>query len=216
MWTDPAGYIEELTRALRLLDLDALDRAAFRLHRAYVAHRTVFTLGNGGSAAAAAHLATDLAKLTTVPGQARLKAMALVDSAATLTAAANDIAFDEVFVEQLRTFMSAGDVVVGISTSGRSRNVLRAIDYANRHGGITIGITGTDGDPLREVVREALTVASLSVQQIEDVTLVAAHLLCLLTRERCLAEPRALARDEVDELVTDEQLRLTIDVFPRA
>ena len=123
------------------------------LHRAYLRNRTVFFIGNGGSASTASHLAADFSKLTTRPGQARLRCMALVDSVAALTAAGNDFAYEEVFVEQLRTFMEPGDVVVGISTSGRSKNVLKAVEYANRCGAITFGITGAEGDALRAITR---------------------------------------------------------------
>ena len=174
----------------------------------------MFCLGNGGSAAAAAHFATDLSKLTTGPRQPRLKALALVDSVAALTAAGNDLSFDDVFVEQLRTFMAPSDVVVGISTSGRSVNVLNAIEYANAHDALTIGITGADESPLRDLASEALSIASLNVQQVEDVTLVAAHLICMLTREKCLADEHPITRERLQELVPVKQRRLTIDMFP--
>jgi len=216
MWTDSSAYISELTQTLRLLDIRTIDRLAQLLHRTYLLNRTVFCLGNGGSAAAASHLATDLAKLTTSPGQPRLKALSLADSAAAITAAGNDIAFEDVFVEQLLTFLEPGDVVVGFSTSGRSPNVLKAMEYANRRGAVTIGITGADGEPLRAVSAESLSIASLSVQQIEDVSLVAAHLLCLATRELCLTAARPDTAALLESSVTVEQVRLAPDAKPRS
>jgi D-sedoheptulose 7-phosphate isomerase len=192
MFTSSRSYIAELTTALSRLDVEQIERIADAVYHAYLADRTVFCCGHGGSAAAATHLAADISKLTAVPGRPRLKAMALTDSTAALTAAANDFAYDQVFVEQLRTFMAPGDIVIGISTSGRSRNVLLAVEYANAHGGLTIGVTGADGSLLRQMTHESLSIASLSVQQVEDLTVVAAHLLCLLTREKCLAHATEL------------------------
>lgn len=216
MWKDSSAYITELTQALRLLDIRTIDRLAQLFHRTYLLNRTVFCIGNGGSAATAAHLATDLAKLTTSPGQSRLKAVSLTDSAAAITAAGNDIAFEDVFVEQLLTFLEPGDVVIGFSTSGRSPNVLKAMEYANRRGAVTVGITGADGEPLRAVSAESLSVASLSVQQIEDVSLVAAHLLCMATRELCLADARPDTTSLLESSVAVEQLRLALDAKPRS
>lgn len=212
MWTNADTYLAELAEVLRLLDVPSIERIADRLYRAYLAGRTIFCLGNGGSAAAASHLATDLSKLTTRPGQTRLKALALVDSAPTLTAIGNDLTFDEVFVEQLRTFMAPSDVVIGISTSGRSVNVLNAVEYANAHGGVTVGITGADESPLRDLARDSLSIASLSVQHVEDVTLVVAHLLCLLTRQKCLAETRSISPKHVEDLVSMDAHPLSLDM----
>ena len=216
MWTDSSTYVAELTQALRLLDTRTVDRLAQLLHRTYLLNRTVFCIGNGGSAAAATHLAADLPKLATRPGQPRLKAMSLVDSAAALTAAGNDLAFEDVFVEQLRTFLEPGDVVIGFSTSGRSKNVLKAMEYANDHGAVTVGITGADGGALREVSSESLSVASLSVQQIEDVSMIAAHLVCLATRQLCVTEERIDTNDLLEQPAAADHLRLTIDMNPAA
>jgi D-sedoheptulose 7-phosphate isomerase len=148
----------------------------------------VFTCGNGGSAATASHLATDLTKLTAPSGQhRRLKSMALTESASTITAIGNDSCYEDIFVEQLRSWMNPGDVVVGISTSGNSTNVLRAIDYANRNGALTVGITGSKESGLRRLARETLVIGSSNVQRVEDLSMVAAHLLVLLTKDNCLA-----------------------------
>ncbi|HOG28049.1 MAG TPA: SIS domain-containing protein [Vicinamibacterales bacterium] len=216
MWRDSRTYLAELMQALRLIDTRTIERFGRLLHRTYVLNRTVFCIGNGGSAALASHLAADLAKLTTTPGQPRLKAMSLADSMAAVTAAANDIGYEDVFVEQLRTYLEPGDVVIAFSTSGRSRNVLRALEYANGRGAVTIGITGADGEPLRAASAESLSIASLSVQQIEDASTVAAHLICLVTRELCLAEIRPDSTDLLDTPVPVEQLRLTLDTNPSA
>jgi D-sedoheptulose 7-phosphate isomerase len=179
-----AVYMAELTTALRELDHATVERISWAMVDAHTAGRTVFICGNGGSSAVATHWAADLSKLTALPGQARLRVMSLTDSASTITAAANDFDYSEIFADQLRTFMAPGDVVIGISTSGRSPNVLRAMEYANQHGGISIGITGQAGQALKAIASLTLVIASTSVQRIEDVAGVAAHLACLHTRAK--------------------------------
>jgi D-sedoheptulose 7-phosphate isomerase len=179
-----AVYMAELTTALRELDHATVERISWAMVDAHTAGRTVFICGNGGSSAVATHWAADLSKLTALPGQARLRVMSLTDSASTITAAANDFDYSEIFADQLRTFMAPGDVVIGISTSGRSPNVLRAMEYANQHGGISIGITGQAGQALKAIASLTLVIASTSVQRIEDVAGVAAHLACLHSRAK--------------------------------
>jgi D-sedoheptulose 7-phosphate isomerase len=216
MWAASGTYVAELSQALRSLDLQAVDRLAQTLHLAYLRKRTVFFVGNGGSASTASHLAADFSKLITRSGQARLRCLALVDSAAALTAAGNDLAYEEVFVEQLRTFMEAGDVVIGISTSGRSKNVLKAVEYANNCGAITFGITGADGDPLRAMTADSISIASLSVQQIEDLTTVAGHIACLATRELCLSAERPIETGLAGRPVAAVQPAAAINMHPAA
>ena len=179
-----AVYMAELITALRDLDHATVERMAWALVDAHTAGRTVFICGNGGSSAVATHWAADLSKLTALPGQARLRVMSLTDSAATITAAANDFDYSEIFADQLRTFMAPGDVVIGISTSGRSPNVLRAMEYANQHGAVSIGITGLSGAALKALASLTLVISSTSVQRIEDVAGIASHLACLHARSR--------------------------------
>jgi D-sedoheptulose 7-phosphate isomerase len=179
-----ADYLAELYSALKALDQSVVEQMAWALVDAHAAGRTVFICGNGGSSAVATHWAADLSKLTALPGLARLRVMSLTDSASTITAAANDFDYSEIFADQLRTFMAPGDVVIGISTSGRSPNVLRAMEYANQHGATSIGITGRSGATLKALASLTLVVASNSVQRIEDVAGVAAHLTCLHARAR--------------------------------
>ena len=171
-----------------LLDIDTqvLERVSWLLTEAYLAERTVFICGNGGSASTASHLALDLTKLTTPPGALRrLKCMALTESLPTITAIGNDTSYDHIFVEQLRAWMQPGDVVIGLSTSGSSRNVLEAIDHANGHGAVTVGMTGRDGVELMRRAKETLIIGSTSVQRIEDLSMVASHLLVLMTKDNC-------------------------------
>jgi D-sedoheptulose 7-phosphate isomerase len=179
-----AVYMAELTAALRDLDQTTIERMAWALVDAHAGGRTVFICGNGGASAVATHWAADLSKLTALPGQPRLRVMSLTDSASTVTACANDFDYSEIFADQLRTFMAPGDVVIGISTSGRSPNVLKAMEYANQHGALSIGITGQGGQALAAVASLTLIIGSTSVQRIEDIAGIAAHLACLHTRAK--------------------------------
>jgi D-sedoheptulose 7-phosphate isomerase len=184
---DTHHYVNELATILRTLDGAVLEKMSRALHSAFLSGNTVFFIGNGGSAATANHLATDLTKLTIDPKQTqRLRAMALTESISTISAIGNDMAYEEIFAEQLRSLLRKDDVIVGISTSGASPNVVRAIEYGNRHGALTMSVTGSGGT-LQHIAKMALVIASTNVQKVEDATMVAGHLLCLQTREKMLA-----------------------------
>lgn len=175
-------YIDEYVRVLRRLDSAMIERMAELLVGAWRTRTTVFLCGNGGSAASASHLATDLSKLTAPTHGPRLRAMALNESTSSISAIGNDIAYEDIFAEQLRTFGNRNDIVIGLSTSGSSPNVLRAVEYANSIGAVTLGITGQQGAKLQQVARHTLIVDSTSVQHVEDATMVAGHMLCLRVR----------------------------------
>lgn len=174
-------YLQDLTSILQTIDHAELERIAQVLCATRAGRNTIFCCGNGGSAATAMHFATDLTKLTARPGQPRLRVMSLNDSVPTQTAVANDIDYREVFAEQLAGFMSPGDIVIGFSTSGRSPNVLRAMEYANENGAVSIGITGAAQSALRSVARYVVSISDTNVQRVEDASLVVSHLLCMLT-----------------------------------
>jgi D-sedoheptulose 7-phosphate isomerase len=188
---DSRAYIDGFVAVLRRIDQAAVKRLAFLVFSAWRGRHTVFLCGNGGNAANAAHFATDLTKLTAPPEGPRLRAVALGESLSGLTAVANDIAYEQVFAEQLRGFLSPHDLVIGLSTSGSSPNVLRAIEYANEAGAVTIGITGLDGHKLEASARYPLVIGSSSVQQIEDATMLIGHLVCLQVRDLVLASVKA-------------------------
>jgi len=186
-----AGYLFRLQEALASLDLECLERMTSVIVRCYEGAGTVHCFGNGGSATTASHLAADFTKLTTAPGDARrLRATCLSDSVAAVTAAANDVSYDQVFVEQLRAFLAPGDVVLGISTSGTSKNVIAGLQYAASRGAQALAITGEGGAGLRGVAHETLVIRSGSVQRIEDVTLVAGHIICMMLRAQCHPDGR--------------------------
>jgi D-sedoheptulose 7-phosphate isomerase len=180
---DIRQYVDTYVGVLRALDTVAIEALAGAIANAWRHRRTVYFCGNGGSAANAAHIAADLVKLTAPATGPRLRAVALGESQPGLTAAANDLTYADIYAEQLKAFLDPGDIVVGLSTSGSSPNVLRALDFAASAGAITAGITSTSGAELRARAKYVVLVPSESVQHIEDATMVTGHLLCLLVRD---------------------------------
>jgi D-sedoheptulose 7-phosphate isomerase len=181
-------YVRKYVQVLEWLDVDLIDRMADVIVDAWRGRRRVFACGNGGSAANACHFAADLTKLTAPPQGPRLRAVSLAESLSAISAIGNDLAYDEIFAEQLRGSIDAGDVVIGLSTSGSSRNVLRALEYANEEGAVTLGITGSRGHLLQARAALTLSVASDSVQHVEDATMVALHLICLKVQSKIRRE----------------------------
>lgn len=175
------AYLARLKQEIDHIDSAQLDRLADLLYEAWEKGRFVFVLGNGGSAATASHLAEDLGKncLTEEKlhdeGARRLKILSLTDNTPWVTALGNDCGYDEIFVQQLMHYGSAGDLVVAISGSGNSSNILKAVDWANRHGLTTYGITGFDGGKLKAMQQAGLHVALDDMGMVESVHLCAGH-----------------------------------------
>ncbi|MGE3342174.1 MAG: SIS domain-containing protein [Vicinamibacterales bacterium] len=172
-------YAAYLSQLLHELDCDAIEEVARAFERARLEQRTIFLIGNGGSAATASHFANDLGLGTRLIGNANYRALSLTDNVAYMSAAANDLGYDTVFVEQLRTLMSAGDVVLGISASGNSPNIVAAIEYAKANGATTIGFTGFDGGRLRELADICVHIGSRrgDYGPVEDLHLILDHLI---------------------------------------
>jgi D-sedoheptulose 7-phosphate isomerase len=178
-------HLAGVRETLEHLDLKTLNRIAEFICDADLAGRTVYCMGNGGSAAIATHLASDLIRLSMLPEAPRpLRVTSLNTNTSLMTACANDHGYDQMFVEQMRGLLAPGDVVVGISTSGASPNVLKAMIYARAQGATAVGLTGHGGDLLRDAADAAVVIASQNVQVIEDSAMVAAHALCLMVRAR--------------------------------
>jgi D-sedoheptulose 7-phosphate isomerase len=185
------AYLERLKRALDNVDRAEIDTMVRVVLDAYEREATIFVCGNGGSANTASHMACDLNKGVGYGREKRLRVHALTDNVATITAYANDVGYDDVFVEQLRTFLRPGDVVLGISGSGNSRNVLQAIELANERGNATIGFTGYDGGKLARLVRHRVHVPVNDMQVAEDVHLTLNHLLMQVLCEAIGGPPAA-------------------------
>lgn len=173
----PQRYKSELLHAIDSIDLDAVQRAIEVLRRARDEGRRIFTCGNGGSASTASHFVCDIVKGASFGRDRRFRIMALTDSLPTLTAYSNDVNYECVFVEQLKNFAEPGDVLIAISGSGNSPNVLRAMEYANSVGCHTIGLSGRDGGKLGPLSQTHIRVAHPHMGRIEDGHMIVLHMI---------------------------------------
>lgn len=171
------AYLREIQILLDNLNRDVIEQVISVLQSARLAGRQVFIIGNGGSAATASHLACDLAKNARLAGWPPFRVLALTDNVPLLTAYANDEGYDQVFAQQLANFVQADDVVLAISTSGNSPNILRAVELAARCGALGVAWTGFAGGQLASLAHVHLNVPSQSVPQVEDVHAILAHLI---------------------------------------
>ena len=153
-------YLSEFRLLLRSIDVEAVARSVQRLRTARDRGATVFIAGNGGSAATATHLVSDLGKATKRSGRPPLRVMCLSDNVSWLTALANDEGYERVFAGQLENFARSGDLLIVISASGNSPNLVEAVEYAREQELVTIGILGFDGGVLKDRVDEALWLES--------------------------------------------------------
>lgn len=177
-------YLQVVQQVLARMDARIIMWNIALLFDAWKEGRRVFLCGNGGSASTASHMANDLSKATIVPGKRRMKVIALTDNVSLITAWANDSSYEDVFSEQLENLMESGDVLLAISASGNSPNVLRAVARAGRMGGITIGWTGQDGGRLKDMVDLAVSVPTDDVGMIESCHLVLDHLVTMELRRQ--------------------------------
>jgi D-sedoheptulose 7-phosphate isomerase len=173
----PALYKSDLVQAIEAVDLEKVNEAISVLKHARDQNRHVFVCGNGGSASTASHFACDMVKGASFGRASRFRIMALTDSLPTITAYSNDVSYDCVFAEQLKNFAQPGDVVMAISGSGNSPNVLRAMEYANSVGCRTIALTGRDGGKLAPLAEVNIQAKIPHMGRIEDVHMIVAHMI---------------------------------------
>jgi D-sedoheptulose 7-phosphate isomerase len=177
------SYISDLQTTLDRLPRDRVEHVVHLLHEARLSGRIVFIMGNGGSASTASHFVCDLAKNTRRAGWPGFRVIGLTDNMAILTAYANDEGYEQVFAEQLVSLMQPGDVVIAISTSGDSPNVVKAVEVANARGATTIGFTGFSGGRLASLVHWNVHVDSHCIEHVEDIHLMLEHSICMALRE---------------------------------
>lgn len=170
-------YYEKKIKIINALDLKEADRAAEAVLRAYEREASIYIFGNGGSAATASHFANDFNKGISERFDKKFHMFCLCDNFATVMAIANDISYDEIFRFQLLNKLKTDDLVIGISGSGNSRNVINAVQYAKETGAQTIGITGYSGGRLRELSDYHLHVPAQDMQITEDIHMTFDHML---------------------------------------
>ncbi len=184
-------YLTELECVVHNLPRGDIEAVAEALMATWRARRQVLILGNGGSAATASHMMNDLNKFAAVPGRPRFRAIALTDNMPLLTAVGNDQSYADVFVEPLQNLLLPGDVVIAISASGNSRNVVRAVEYAQAHGASVIGLCGRPGGRLAELADLKVIVPSDRIGQQEDGQMILNHVLAFALRAAIEQEPAA-------------------------
>ncbi len=186
---DPVkDYIAQMQQVLGDLPVERINEVIMLLQQARGEGRQIFIMGNGGSASTASHFVADLAKNTRHAGQPDFKVMGLTDNMALLSAYANDEGYENAFARQLANFLRPGDIVIGISTSGNSSNVIQAIDLANQAGAVTVGFTGFNGGMLGTLVDYHLHVPSQVIELVEDVHLMFEHIIVKSLRDQALRD----------------------------
>lgn len=172
-------YLAELKKSIDNLPLDDLEQIVGLIKEAYSAGRHIFVMGNGGSAATASHFVCDFAKGSGVKGKKKFKVIGLTDNIPMMTALGNDISYDEIFSAQLEVLLEKDDLVIVITGSGNSNNILRALEYAKANGAKTIALTGFSGGKVKDLADKTLIVPSDNMERIEDLHLILEHLLHL-------------------------------------
>jgi D-sedoheptulose 7-phosphate isomerase len=174
----PSLYKSGLLEAIETIDLERVNQAIAILAEARDQYRRIFVCGNGGSASTASHFVCDMVKGASFNRDKRFRIMALTDSLPTITAYSNDVSYECVFVEQLKNFAESGDVLLAISGSGNSPNVLRAVEYANSVGCHTIALSGRDGGKLGPLSELNIQVSNPHMGRIEDGHMIVMHMIC--------------------------------------
>ena len=188
-------YFAELEQMLQSISVANMQEVLALLEEAYHNGHRIFIMGNGGSAATASHFALDLAKNTIMPGVPRLKAISLTDHVPLITAWSNDTAYEHIFAEQLANMIEPGDVVIGISASGNSPNVINAMQLAKEYRAYTVALLGAKGGKLKDIVDAYVLAPGQNIEQEEDAHMIMSHVITRHMREvvRSYAQTLALA-----------------------
>ncbi len=171
------SYFTDIEQMMQAISQDDLRHVLRLLENCYHNGRRVFIIGNGGSAATASHFALDLAKNTIMPQVPRLKAISLTDHVPLITAWSNDTAYEHIFSEQLANLIEPGDVVIGISASGNSPNIINALLLAQQSRATTIGLLGASGGRIKDIVDAYVLAPGQNIEQEEDAHLIIAHVI---------------------------------------
>ncbi len=180
------AYLDRLHAMLAAMDAEAVVKAADVLLDAYDRQRTVFICGNGGSASTASHMAADFGKNAVAAGKPRLRVISLNDNMAWFSSLANDLGYANVFVEQMENLLGPGDVLVTLSASGNSENVVKAAEFARARGGRVVALVGFTGGKLARMADAVVHLRSDDYGPVEDGHLVLNHIFTEALRERAL------------------------------
>jgi D-sedoheptulose 7-phosphate isomerase len=181
-------YLQLLEKKLSALNIQQINQIVTVIKSAYDNGNTIFTMGNGGSGTTASHIVCDLNKGVSANLTRKFKVMCLNDNVPSISAIANDISYDAIFKEQLGNFLRPGDVVIGISVSGNSKNIIRAIEYANRNGAVTIGFCGFDGGKLKKTAKYSIYIKVNDMKVAEDIHSIISHIMMKMLRAALMKE----------------------------
>ena len=170
-------FVQELRNCLNEVQIDQVKKAVEMIKEAYRQDKQIFFVGNGGSASTASHFATDLTKGVAIEGKRRFRALSLTDNVAMISAIGNDIGFGEVFSEQLKPFVKRGDLVIVISASGNSPNVVNAVKFSKSKGALVLGIVGFGGGTVQSIADRSIILNSQHYGHVETVHLFLEHLI---------------------------------------
>jgi D-sedoheptulose 7-phosphate isomerase len=170
-------YVGRHQQVIQAIDLKAVEEVIALVAGAREAGARIFVCGNGGSAASASHLSVDLGKGASVGRARRFNVVSLNENVAWMTALANDLGYENVFVEQMAAQASPGDLLIAISVSGNSPNVVRAAEYARSHGMVTVGLVGSPGGRLAELADHPVVIGTGHFGHCEDAHMFIAHLI---------------------------------------
>ena len=189
-------YISTLQATIERLPQPLIAHVVDVLEEARLQGRQVFIMGNGGSASTATHFVCDLAKNTRQEGLPHYRAIGLTDNMAIFSAYANDEGYETVFANQLANLIHPGDIVIGISASGNSKNVLNAVVEAHKHRAMVIGFSGFDGGKLAGMVDINIHVDSHVIEHVEDIHLMLEHMIvrAIKVRQQEVAEKAPVVR----------------------
>jgi D-sedoheptulose 7-phosphate isomerase len=183
-----SAYLDEAEAIVRSISRSEVRVVVERLFEGWKSRRTTYIIGNGGSASTASHMMNDLNKMTSLKGMHRFRAIALTDNMPFITAIGNDIEYADVFIEQLKNLLLPTDILIAISGSGNSENIIRAADYARDLGAFVIGLCGNPGSRLCTAASAVVTIPAKSICQQEDGHLILNHAIALALRDRIADE----------------------------
>lgn len=172
---DITSYFDKLKKTIDQISKDDLNILMNLLEEAREDGKTIFIMGNGGSAATASHYVCDFNKGVSLNQEKKYKFICLNDNIPSLMAYGNDMSYNDIFINPLKTYFKSGDLVIGISGSGNSQNVVKALEYANENGGITIGLTGYDGGVIKKISQYGVHIPIDDMQITEDLHMVLDH-----------------------------------------
>jgi D-sedoheptulose 7-phosphate isomerase len=169
-------YIGRLVQLLENTDYLEIDNAVDIIIKTWKSGKQIIVLGNGGSSMTALHMVTDWNKMIFLSTGIPFRGRTLLDNIGLVMAYGNDISFNDIFIEQLKNILQPGDLVLAISGSGNSENVLKAIQYANDNGGITLGLSGYNGGKLKNMAQNSVWVKINDMQLSEDLHSIFGHI----------------------------------------